>query len=198
MTSTSLSLIERARTSDDEAAWRELAALYAPLLRRWLLHQQVAASDADDLVQEVLLFVWETLPEFDHNGRKGAFRCWLRTALANRMRKLWTHRDRKPAGYAAGNSQMQEMIAQLEDPRSSLSQLWNREHDEHVLSRLMDQLRQEFGDQTWEVFRRTAIEGQKPQQVAAEMKLTPNAVWVAKSKVLRRLRSLANGLIETK
>ena len=197
MSPTSLSILERAKSSDDEQAWRDLEQIYSPLLRRWMIRYEVSECDADDLVQEVLLFIAQRLKDFEHNGRTGAFRSWLRAALANRLRKFWTERGRRPAGHGTGDSRVHEMLAQLEDPRSSLSQLWEQEHDQVVLSRLIGQLRDEFAGRTWEVFQRTAIEGRKPQDVAAELQMTPNAVWIAKSRVFRRLRQISAGLIDS-
>ena len=75
---TSLSLLERLCSKPDDLAWRQLTDLYTDLIRSWIRSQAVADVDTDDLVQEVLLVVLHKLPEFEHNQRKGAFRCWLR------------------------------------------------------------------------------------------------------------------------
>lgn len=198
MNSTSLSILERARSRDGESAWRAFAAIYSPLLRTWIARYEVAENDADDLVQEVLLFVGEHLPDFEHNGRTGAFRNWLRQALVYRLRKFWNDRRRRPAGYGTGDSRAVDLLNELEDPKSSQSQLWNREHDRHVLSQLMSQLRSEFAGTTWEAFRLTAIEGEKASDVTEKLGMTANAVWVAKSRVMRRLRQLSEGLVDSK
>ena len=197
MASTSLSILERARAHDGESAWRELAAIYSPLLHAWIVRYDVAESDADDLVQEVLIFVAEHLPDFHHNGRTGAFRNWLRQALVYRLRKLWNDRQQRPAGYGTGDSRGLDLLNELEDPQSSQSQLWNQEHDRHVLSQLMSRLRSEFAGTTWEAFRLTAIEGEKASVVAEKLGITSNAVWVAKSRVMRRLRQLSEGLMDS-
>ncbi len=196
MTSTSLSILERARADDGESAWRELASIYSPLLHTWIVRYHVAESDADDLVQEVLIFVAERLPDFQHNGRTGAFRNWLRQALIYRLRKFWNDRQQRAPGFGTGDSRGLDLLNELEDPKSSLSQLWNQEHDRHVLSHLMSRLRSEFAETTWEAFRLTAIEGEKTSAAAAKLKITANAVWLAKSRVMRRLRQLSEGLTD--
>jgi DNA-directed RNA polymerase specialized sigma24 family protein len=80
---TSRSLLVRAQAGDP-AAWEALTTLYRPLLVGWLRRQGVPPGEVDDLVQEVLLGVVQSLPGFTHSGRVGAFRAWLRTIACHR------------------------------------------------------------------------------------------------------------------
>ena len=89
MSSTSASLLERLRADPKSPAWQRMVAIYQPLIRAWLSRQDVLASDADDLVQEVLAVVVRRLPDFEHNQRVGAFRTWLRTITVNVVRDHW-------------------------------------------------------------------------------------------------------------
>lgn len=193
MNETSLSLLNRARLASDEA-WRQVESLYASLLRKWLCRFQVEAHDAEDLVQEVLLTVSRELPGFEHSGRVGAFRSWLRTILVHRVRDLSRSRQHRPA--AVGGSTWAEQFERLADESSDLSHLWNDEHDEHVLAQLMDQVRPRFEATTWEAFRRQVFDGQRADVVAAELGLSLNSVYVARSRVLSLLRREADGLID--
>src|SRR5687768_5797937 len=70
------SLLARAQ-GGDAPSWERLVGLYGPLIREWLIRHAVSADDADDLTQDVLLTVMQKLPEFEHGGRVGSFRCWL-------------------------------------------------------------------------------------------------------------------------
>ncbi len=81
---TSVSLLERLIGQPTDADWRRLLDLYQPLLRAWMTRAGVAASDADDLIQEVLLVVFREVSGFERRGQ-GAFRSWLRTILAHRI-----------------------------------------------------------------------------------------------------------------
>ncbi len=194
MNDTSLSLLDRARRQEESQAWERLAALYTPLLTSWLHRLGVQDSDADDLTQEVLLVVLRELPQFEHNRRSGAFRRWLRMILAHRVRDFWKRRDRRP--IAAGGSSFHEQLNQLTDDGSPASQLWDRQHDEHVMSQLMETLRPRFAPQTWQAFRMQVIEGRRADAVATELGLSLSSVYVAKSRVLNALRREAEGLIE--
>jgi RNA polymerase sigma-70 factor (ECF subfamily) len=194
MNDTSLSLLDRARRQEESQAWERLAALYTPLLTSWLHRLGVQDSDADDLTQEVLLVVLRELPQFEHNRRSGAFRRWLRMILAHRVQDFWKRRDRRP--IAAGGSSFHEQLNQLTDDGSPASQLWDRQHDEHVMSQLMETLRPRFAPQTWQAFRMQVIDGRRADAVATELGLSLSSVYVAKSRVLNALRREAEGLIE--
>jgi RNA polymerase sigma-70 factor (ECF subfamily) len=87
-------------------------------------------------------------------------------------------------------------LDQLADPRSDLSRLWDWEHDRHVVSRLLKSIEPEFEPTAWQVFRRVAIEGAEPAEVAAELGKTRNAVLIAKCRVLRRLKQELQGLTD--
>jgi RNA polymerase sigma-70 factor (ECF subfamily) len=87
-------------------------------------------------------------------------------------------------------------LDRLADPASDLSRLWDREHDEFVLNRLLGLIEPEFRPATWQAFRRQVIDGASPDIVAAELGLSVNAVLIAKSRVLSRLRRNAEGLVD--
>lgn len=194
MNDTSLSLLQRARNSDENEAWHRLNELYAPLIRSWLLKYDLQASDVDDLAQEVMLAVSRNIESFDHNGHPGAFRAWLKSILVNRLRNFWRSRDRRPG--ASGGSDMDRRLAELDDPASQVTLIWNKEHDQHVLKHLLAIVEPQFAATSWAAFRKTTLEGQKPNAVAADLGISLNAVFIAKSRVISRLRQEADGLIE--
>jgi RNA polymerase sigma-70 factor (ECF subfamily) len=194
MSETSASLLEKLRVRPDEASWRQLVDLYEPLLHGWLRRYALQPSDADDLVQEVLAVVVRELPHFEHNRRPGAFRRWLRTILVHRLRAFWKARQGHP--LATGGSDLGQALEQLEDPDSGLSRLWDQEHDRHVLRRLLEIIKGEVTLSTWEAFRRVTLEGKDEETVATELGISVNAVFIAKSRVLARLRREAEGLVD--
>jgi len=194
MSSTPASLLERLRDRPDEGAWRQLVGLYAPLLRHWLGRYALPDADAEDVTQEVLSALTRELPRFRHSGRAGAFRHWLRALLVNRLRAFWRARDHRPA--ATGGSDARSDLDQLEDPTSRLSRCWDEEHDRHVVRRLLASVRAEFRPATWEAFEAVMLRGESPAAAAARLNLSVNAVLLAKSRVLRRLRQEGRDLLD--
>ena len=188
---TSQSLLDRARDPSDAASWRKLIDLYTPLIRGWARLYATQPADADDVVQDVLTIVVRELPRFEHSRNPGAFRAWLKALTVNRLRVLW--RTRHPA---SGGDAILEQLHQLEDPCSPLSRSWDEEHDRHVLTTLLGAIRLEFQPATWRAFEATVRDDRPAAEVAAELGISINAVLLAKSRVIKRLREKAAGLID--
>ena len=191
---TSKSLLAKARDCSDQSAWRRLTELYEPLIQKWVRPHVAQRADAEDVVQEVLTTLVRELPRFDHNQRPGAFRAWLRTITLHRLRAYWEKRDARPA--AAGGPELGEALDQLADPASALSRSWDEEHDRYVTQTLLASIRLEFQPATWRGLRAPGQDGQSASEVAQELDLSVNAVLIAKSRVLKRLREKAAGLVD--
>jgi RNA polymerase sigma-70 factor (ECF subfamily) len=153
----------------------------------------VVASDVDDLVQDVLLVVVRKVAGFEWRGQ-GAFRAWLRTILAHRVRDYFRGQKYRPT--ATGGSDFLRRLDELESPDSALSRLWDREHDEHVAASLMQRVQGDFAPATWQAFLRHVQKGKPAAQVAEALGLSLNSVLLAKSRVLKRLRQEAAGLVD--
>jgi RNA polymerase sigma-70 factor (ECF subfamily) len=194
MSDTSASLLERVRTQPDAASWKRLADLYTPLLQGWLRRNGVAHNDVDDLVQEVMETLVREIPNFHYDPKRGSFRGWLRTITVNRLRMFWRSRQATP--LATGDSDFAKKLDELEDPHSDLSRLWDHEHDQHVVHRLLEMIEPEFEAITWQAFRMVTLHGAKASTVAGELGISINAVYLAKYRVLHRLRQEMQGLAD--
>lgn len=194
MSDTSVSLLEQLSLHPDNDTWKRFVDLYVPLIRGWLRRYNVTAQDAEDLAQDVLTVVVRELTDFHHNQRPGAFRNWLRTVTVNRLRTQW--RTRRGRAAATGDRDVAQMLDQLADPNSSLSRLWDQQHDQHVARRLMELIQPQFEARTWQAFHRVVLDGMKAADVACELGLSVNSVLLAKSRVLSRLRQEMKGLTD--
>ncbi len=194
MIPTSLTLLDRLRHQPTEADWRQFHDLYEPLIRRWLARVPGLHDEAGDLTQDVLLVVYREVGGFERR-REGSLRAWLRTIAVNRIRGYYRDRRRRPAPCPPGEDPAEDFLARLADPAGDLSRQWDEDHDRHVFGRLLGLVRADFADQTWEAFRRFALEGRPAGAVAAELGVSENAVLLAKSRVLRRLKDEAARLL---
>src|SRR5262245_50351726 len=187
VSTTSLSLLDRLRDPADGEAWARMTRVYTGLLKAWFAAAGLQPADRDDLTQDALVIVLRRVPEFEHCGRPGGFRAWLRGIATNLLREHWRAR---PAAQA------DSVLVELVEPGSGLSRAWDAEHERHVLAGLVDLVQPEFTESTWQAFRRTGLDGEPALRVAEELGLSVNAVLIAKSRVLARLRALAAGLLD--
>ena len=193
MNETRQSLLLRAQAGEADA-WTDLTDLYRPLILGWLHHQGVPAVDLEDLSQDVLLSVVQHLPSFEHSGHRGAFRAWLRTIVCSRTTDYW--RAIGAGAPASGGSGATAALEQIADPDSDLNRQWDEEHDRYVLGCLLAAVEAEFEPATLRAFRRLALDGAGGAAVAEELGMSVAAVYRAKSRVLRRIRRDAEGLID--
>jgi RNA polymerase sigma-70 factor, ECF subfamily len=195
MLATSQSLLQRLHDHADDQAWQRLMAVYEPWLRGWLSRHALQPADVEDVLQDILVVISKKLPEFVHNGQPGAFRTWLRTILTNRVRHFLRGQRNRQAVLSP--QPVTDWLEQLADPHSALSRQWDQEHDQQVVRRLLASIQAEFNATTWQVFQMLVLENRRAAEVAEQLGITPNHVYVAKSRVLARLRAELHGLMAT-
>jgi RNA polymerase sigma-70 factor (ECF subfamily) len=190
---TSVSLLDRLKLARPESSdWNRLQGVYLPLIQKWLGRVPGLGDESADLAQEVLLVVFREIPRFDRQ-REGSFRAWLRQVTVNKVRNFRRQRRRRPT---AGLDPADGFLERLADPSGDLAREWDRDHDKHVVERLLAIVQPDFNPTTWEAFRRFGVDGVPAGPVAEELGLTENAVILAKSRVLKRLREEAGDLLK--
>ncbi|HZU35472.1 MAG TPA: sigma-70 family RNA polymerase sigma factor [Gemmataceae bacterium] len=187
---TPLSLLERVR-ANDPAAWFRLVALYQPMVRHWCARGG-AATDAEDVTQEVFTAAATALPTFRRDRPTDTFRGWLRGITRNQLLMHFRRIQGRP--QAEGGSDAWRRLQDIADP------LADADPDEpaqlrDLYQRALEQVRAEFQENTWQAFWRTVIDGHSPSTLSEELGMTPAAIRQAKSRVLRRLRQEMGELI---
>jgi RNA polymerase sigma-70 factor (ECF subfamily) len=176
---TSLSLLVQLRDIGDPNAWNRLVELYTPLLFYWARRLGLSPADAEDLVQEVFVTLVEKLPTFTCDAQK-SFRGWLRRILINK----W-HDRRRRRQLPLGTGSEAELYELRDDADSPF---WEGEHRRYLARRALELMRSEFEPSTWKACWAFVVEGKSGLEVASELGISEGAVYIAKCRVLRRLR----------
>jgi RNA polymerase sigma-70 factor (ECF subfamily) len=187
METTSLTLLDRLRQPGDDLAWGQFVELYTPVLLNWACRQGENAEDAADLVQDIFVALLQALPGFQRHGT-GAFRRWLKAIMMNRLR------DRKRR-----QARMVKAFAELPpspDIPNGADMLAEAEFQQQLARRALELMQAEFQPGTWKACWETLVVGRPLEEVAHELGMTENAVYLARWRVLRRLRQRLNGLID--
>jgi RNA polymerase sigma-70 factor (ECF subfamily) len=191
---TSLTLLQRLRDNQPEA-WRAVVQLYTPLIAHWCARGGVRGADGEDVVQEVFRVAATSLGKFRREREGDSFRAWLRGITRNMLLAHFRRTDRQPRASGGTDAfvQLQEVVdaaspgSEEEDPPSEVQAL---------RLRALELVRGQVEEQTWQAFWLTAMEGQSPVDVAAGLGVSPNAVRMSKSRVLRRLKEQFGELIQ--
>ena len=190
---TSKSLLERAKDDPKSDAWFKLISIYEPLIAGWIVRAGVEQSEVGDISQEVFQTMSHELGAFEHNGRTGAFRNWLKTTTINRCRRYWESKKRR--ARLSGTINGPDVLNQLADPNSELSKTWDDEHDHYVIDRILKLVEREFDPKSFEVFVRNALKAESPELLAREYEISVGQVYKIKFRVMKRLRQEANELV---
>ena len=183
---TRVSLLARLRDGDDTDAWGEFLRLYAPVVYGFARKRGLQDADAADLMQEVLRSVAAHAGKLEYDRAKGTFRGWLYTVTRNKVFNFLSARRRQPRG--SGDSGAQERLNAQPGRDGDGEAEWEREYQQQLAARAMERIRGEFQPATWQAFWETAVEGKPAQEVGTRLQMSPGAVYVAKSRVLARLR----------
>jgi RNA polymerase sigma factor (sigma-70 family) len=183
---TRASLLVRLRDGGDPEAWQEFVHLYAPVIYGFARKRGLQDADAADLMQEVLRSVSSAAHRLDYDPARGSFRGWLFTVTRNKVFNFLESRRRRVLG--TGDSRMQQRLEQHADDNGDLSADWEADYQRTVAAQAMERVKGEFQAATWDAFLQTAVQGRAPSQVAARVGLSVGAVYVAKSRVIARLR----------
>ncbi len=188
--STSRSLLARVRQQDGDA-WQRFAALYSPLVYGWARKLGLQPSDAADVVQDVFRTVLLKIGDFQKDGQASRFRGWLWAIARNCVRLHYRQAAAKPG--AAGGQQAAEALERIAAAVESDSDPSGESARQALLQRALKLVQAEFADLTWQAFWQVAMESRPAAEVAADLKLTVQAVRQAKYRVLCRLREELHG-----
>jgi len=182
----SSSLLEGVKKGDRQA-WERLVKLYAPLVYVWCRRWGLQAADAADVGQEVFQAVARKVAEFRRDRAGDSFRGWMRTITRHKVCDLL--RRQHPEPLAEGGKEEQTAPqpcapSRLED--SSAEE--DREEVSLLYRRALELISSHFEEQTRRAFWAVVIDNRSVADVAGELRMTSNAVYLAKARVLRRLR----------
>jgi RNA polymerase sigma-70 factor (ECF subfamily) len=190
---TRASLLVRLRDPGDNAAWGEFIDLYVPLVYGYARKQGLQDADAADLAQEVLSAVAGAVGRLEYDRRRGTFRSWLFTIVRNKLSD-WRSAQRKHMA-GSGDSSTRHLLEHWPESVSP-EPAWEAEWQQRLLAWAYECVRRDITATTWQAFWRTAVEGQSGKQVADELGVSVAAVYLARSRVLARLRDLIQAVEE--
>ncbi len=177
----------------DEVAWQRMILLFTPPVYGWVRAAGLAEHDARDVVQDVFLGVFQNAKGFNRDRPGATFRGWLRRITQYKIADFRRKQNNRPIAIGGSDAHIwfngQEDSCDEEDCRES-------GFEGGVVRRCIELLHDEFEPKTWLAFEAIAVEGLSAGEVSAKLGMSVGAVYVAKSRVLKRLREELAGLLE--
>jgi RNA polymerase sigma-70 factor (ECF subfamily) len=191
--STRPSLLVRIRDAADRDAWLQFVEVYAPLVYKFARKRGLQDADAADLAQEVLQAVARARHRLEYDPERGSFRSWLFTVARNKLHTFLARQKRQAERTRPGDPQplLDEHAA-----ADAEAALWEQEYEQRLFDWAAEQIRDGFQESTWQAFWQVAVLGSTAREVAAKLNLSVGAVYIAKSRVLARLKKQIQQLQE--
>ena len=186
------SLLVRLKDAHDREAWERFVDLYAPLVYAFVRKRGLQDADAADLTQDVLRQVASAAKSLIYDPRRGSFRGWLFTVVRNRLTDHWRAAARVERG--SGDSSQWRLASERLVSESDSAE-WDAAYERQLLECAAQQVRGDFSEATWSAFWQTAVEGQDGKSVAEELGLSVAAVYLAKGRVMARLKEQVKWLL---
>lgn len=190
---TRASLIAQVRSSEDREAWNQFVFIYRPVLYRMARRRGMQDADAQDVVQTILMRVAASIHRWEETSPETRFRHWLRRVARNAMISAFT---RKPKDVAAGGSEMLELLAEQPEDIASIERELAVETMRELYLRAAAIVKADFDPETWQAFELTVVRGQSCDEVAATLKKSIGTVYVARGRIMRRLREHVQSMQE--
>lgn len=182
---TRASLILRLRNPRDLSAWDQFAEMYGRVLYRVARGRGFQAADAENLVQEVLIAVAQSVEQWLERPDRGRFRVWLLRIARNEAVNLLTRRATRSLGVD-GEAAAQTLEA-LAAPDQVSSQL-ELEYGRAVFQWAARQVREQVSDTTWQAFWLTHVDGLTIDEAARRLQTRPATIYIGRSRVMARIR----------
>ena len=190
---TRASLILRLQDAADILAWDEFAEIYAPVVYRSARRLGLQAADADDVVQEVLSAVARSVTAWLDREDRGAFRAWLFRIARNLSIDFLTRRKHRP--WAMGGDDAARQLDELQANTDISGQL-DQEIRREIFARASEAVQSRVSVTTWQAFHRTAVLQEPVQSVAENLGISPGSIYIARSRVMKRLQTAVKSFEE--
>lgn len=189
MSETRESLLGRVRNLDDRTSWEEFDGIYRPLLTGYALARGLTSDEAEEVAQQCLTSIVTQIQSFE---RRVGFRGWLRSMIDHKVDDHLRTRIRMRGGRTRDFDREQASEA---NPALQFERQWNKTH----LLCCLNEVRHEVAPVTFEAFELYVLREWPVLRIADRLGMTPNQVYVAKHRIMDRLKKrwaeLADGVI---
>ena len=185
------SLIVQVQNPLNREAWDQFAMIYRPVVYRLARQKGLQDADAQDLAQQVLHAVSQSIGRWEKLDPPVKFRHWLRRVVRNAILNALS---RQPRDGAAGGSVALELLNQHTNvDRDSASQI-EIEYRRELYLQAARLVRADVNAETWQAFELTVVEDLSVDEVARRLGKTPGNVYAARSRIMRRLREAVKAM----
>jgi RNA polymerase sigma-70 factor (ECF subfamily) len=191
---TPITLLEKLRLpTPPPESWQRFTELFTPFLYDCVRRLAVPEEEVAEVVQEVFLVLLRGLGRCGYDRQRGRFRNWLRAVTLNKWREMQRRELRRRQHEITGQDleQLHEATAVHQN-----NDFWDEVYPRQVIQQALLLVQNKVSTKIWRAFEENTLRGRPTDEVAAELDTTPNAIWIARCRVLKHLRDLLDGFLD--
>ncbi|MBN1444218.1 MAG: sigma-70 family RNA polymerase sigma factor [Planctomycetes bacterium] len=188
--STRATLLERLRDGADPRAWDQFFESYWPAIYACARQRGCTDDSAQDIVQEVMLKVFEQRDVFRYDPSRGRFRDWLHTVVRNQIAEC---RRRPSARIRPAGAHPENTLPEPAAGGAAPDEAWERAFERGLLSVVLDVARREANPRDYLAFELLMLDDLSGNEASRLTGLSRNAAYKAARRVLTRLKALVGG-----
>ena len=171
------------RSRTDQLSWQEFHERYGELLYRYARARGASPVDAEDVVQDVEMYIFKAMEGFEYDASKGRFRTYLRSAVVHAMGRQARKQARQ--GEVLDPQVFDYLSAGQE---ATQDDRWEREWRLHRLRWALRAIAPEVEPTTLEAFRLHVLADHSVNETAERLGISTASVYQAKSRILKRVK----------
>lgn len=185
------SLLGRLKNWQDDESWREFFNTYWKLIYNFAVQRGLAHQEAEEVVQDTVLAVAKSIPNFQYDPGKCAFKTWLLTVTRSKIANQFEKRARRPVTVQADeDSRKTSLLDRVRDEQAQ--QQWERAWDDEWEKNLMDaaiqRVKRRVSIEQFQMFDFFVLKGWPARDVAKTLGVTIAHVYVAKHRLSKLVK----------
>ena len=183
---TRASLLSRLKDWQDETSWKVFFDTYWKLIYNAAIKAGLTDSEAQDAVQETVISVFKSMPDFRYKAGGGSFKSWLLKLTSWRIGDQFRNRQRniKAAKRLAGSTARTATVDGVPDPASSgLEAIWDEEWEQNLMHAATDRVKRAVDPKQYQIFDLYVLKNWPARKVASTLKVNLGRVYLAKHRI---------------
>jgi RNA polymerase sigma factor (sigma-70 family) len=180
------SLLSRLKDWNDQESWRAFFDAYWRLIYNAAIKAGLTDAEAQDAVQETLVSVMKSMPNFQYDAKKGSFKGWLLTLTKWRISDQFRKRQRgvEHQRHDFPASDETATIERVPDPDGpQLEAIWDEEWERNLVEAAMERVKKKVDPKQYQLFDLYVLKKWTVSKVARTLSVNPGLVYLTKHKI---------------
>lgn len=177
------SLLNRLKTVENQESWQEFFETYWNLIYSTALRSGLSDAEAQDVVQETVICVVRSMPEFKYDPNIGSFKAWLRKLTRWRVLDHIRKRKSVPTPFANFGAEEPLVLEIPDESDQSFDANWDEQWRKAIIDIAVKKTKARVEEKQFQIFELCAIQGWPVEKVAATLNISAARVYVSKHRV---------------